>query len=259
MNMFWRNGQAGPVLSNNLLDASPVAVVEAVEPEHAPMASKTAAPLTHGRAALSAAIKMLRQANAARERATKPARRLDAILSEARRLDDLLAQHSADYERVLGAWLANGGEGERPTPAPETVGLRIRRTEIDLDLAAAKVALPGSREIEQQAAASAAAASCELAETIAVASREVAAEIIAFELIPAIEQVLRVEARLTGLVVALREAGDRPNNPLPGAIGISVQIAEMIREGKREPGIPVDIDRARRFLNELAVNAEAIL
>jgi hypothetical protein len=193
------------------------------------------------------------------EKAAQPARRLDHIVAEARRLDGLLDHHNAEHALVLGTWLANGSQGERPSPAPETVGLHQRRSELDMDLKAAELALPGSREIEQQAASCAAAASWQLAEAIPLAAREAAAEVIEVQLIPAVEQVLRIEARLTGLVVALREAGDRPTNPLPGAVGISGQIAEMVRQAKREPGVPIAIDQARRFIDALTNNAQAVL
>lgn len=232
--------------------APPVAVQQP-----APPPENAAVPLSPGRSALAAAISVLRQATAAMEAEAQPARRLDAIIAEARDLDQQLAASAADHHRELGSWLANSSQAERPTPSAATVGLRQRRAELADDLAAAEAALPTARHGEQEAASRAAAASRRLVESVAIAAADAARELFP-RLMAQLEEYLALEGQLRGLEAALRTAGNQPHAS-NAYFAVASEISDAIAEIKRTTGAPINVAAGERLLAALANNPEAVL
>jgi hypothetical protein len=136
--------------------------------------------------------------------ARRPYDRLIAIIASHDRAIRELEHAKAEDEAELGRWLASG-EGDRPGPSEATLEAQRKVDELSGDAAAARGAvngfIPQLRETQDRLAA----ASARHVETIGLAAICACAETITSELIPAIEQVLRVEAKIRSAAAALRE------------------------------------------------------
>jgi hypothetical protein len=215
--------------------------------------------LSPARLALADAIAAHRAALALLEAAQTPLRRLQEPIDEFARVDGRLAEIDRANDADVGRWIAAGSQGGRPMPPAEVVGLRQLRDTLLPDATAARLALPAAQAEFQRVAQAAIAAARQKDEALVIAAANAARDVIEAELVPAVTRVVEIEARVAGLAAVLREAGDRGTNPMPGAIGGSLQIVDMVREAKHRPAVPIAIDQAWQFLNALAVNAEAVL
>jgi len=206
--------------------------------------------LSPARDALRQAITAVRAARLDFETSAEPHRRLEAIRAEAARLDEQLAGHAAEHDRRLGAWLARP-EGERPSPAAVTVGLRQRRNEIAENWRAAQTALPEIERLMSAASARMVEAARRLDQAVVIAAVDIAHQTIEAELVPALRAVLAVEARLQGLRPSLFAIANRSQSPVPAASGAAGRIAELIRAAKNEVTAPRDDEAGRQLLAAL--------
>ena len=263
--MWWRTTRPEPEISlaanmDGAVLPPSLAAVAVLGPKTASAPSEMAAPrVSPGRQALASAITAPRTAVEQIEAAQAPLRRLQEPIDDLAEVYRRLTEIDQQTDVAVGRWIADGGAGDRPVGPPEVVGLRHKRDTLAPDATAARLILPGAQTEFQRVAQAAVAAARQKDESLVIAAAEAAREVIEAELVPAVEKVVEIEARVAGLAAALREAGDRAANPLPGAVGISVQINDMVREAKHRPAVPLAIDQARQFLNTLAVNAEAAL
>jgi hypothetical protein len=216
-------------------------------------------PLSPARQALRQAIADLHAAQDEAERVRKPADRLQQLIGAADRAERDLAELREADTAALGQWLAGGVEGARPEPSQKTLDCEHRVAELARDGSAARSMLP---PLAAEAAASAQAvaeAARRRDEALVYAAGAAAEEVIAAELVPALEAVLKAEARLRGLGAALLEACHRSAAPIAAAGGISGQISEAIGKARAEVAVARDDDGGRRFLNKLAGDPEARL
>jgi hypothetical protein len=144
----------------------------------------------------------------------------------------------------------------RPLPEASALGLAQRRAELAEDLAAAQKALPAARALEAEAAARLGAAGRRQMEALAAAAVEAAQEMLP-GLRSAIARVLRIEAELVGIELALRERGNAPRAPSAFLHCASV-VADAVKIARREASAPADIAGARRLLDALSRDPTAV-
>lgn len=223
----------------------------------APAAAETP-PLSPARAVLAAAIAAHTAALAAAEAAAAPARRLQAVRAAYAEAGRQLAEARADDEATLGDWLAAGAEGERPSPSIPTRSAERRLDELAADAAAAARALPAVEARHADAVRLLTAAGQARSTAIAGAAVEAAREVIAGEMAPALDRLLMVEARLSGLAAELRRLGHAPHNSA-AALSASLDIDGRLRAAKAEAGVPRADAIGHAFLDALALDPQATL
>ncbi|HTV44847.1 MAG TPA: hypothetical protein VMF05_05990 [Stellaceae bacterium] len=141
--------------------------------------------------------------------------------------------------------------------APETVGLRQRRGEIEADRSAAETALPAAQARSHEAALRLAAAARQRAEVLPAAAADAALSIIP-ALRAAVARVLRIQAIIAGTELALREAGQRPGAP-SSFMHHSMEIANAIRAARQEVVVSADVAAGRQLLDRLVNDPAAAL
>lgn len=214
-----------------------------------------ARPLTPARQQLAEAICWLRAAQAALERATGPAERLQRLVADAAEADRRLAEARAADEAALGEWLANP-TGDRPQPPPEIGELAARAATLAVEAKAAEKALPPLLERRGQAAAAVAEAAGRRDDALPLAAVE-AAEALLSELRARVAAALEIEACVRGLAAELQGRSIRGESRT-GADAAG-RIVERIVATKHEPAIALDLAGARAFLDRLASDAGARL
>jgi hypothetical protein len=216
-------------------------------------------PQSPAREALAGAIRSLAAASAELERASKPADRLQNLIAAHDRAVRALAEAREADTAELGAWLAEGRDGDRPGMSDATREAERAVRELEVDAAAARLALPAKATERAQAHAQLMTAQHHRDECLAVAAHDAARDVVNTELKAALEDVLRVEVKLRGLMVALGEAANRSQAPIPVAGGIAAQIGDEIAAARRDAAIARDDVYGRTFFDKLASDPEARL
>jgi hypothetical protein len=220
----------------------------------APAPPEMPQPLAPAREALRVAIARVGTAQANLEAFERPVRALEEVIHAADRAEAELAEALVERERAIGAWLAAGQQGPRPALAEDEQALAARAREAREDAEAAKRALPGSIALRSQAAAALAQASERHREMIAEAAIQAARELVDDQLVPAVEGVLRIEARLAGLRLILTT-----DSTLPNGGSCAARVGDLIRAGKGRPAVARDDAGGRRFLDQLGHDPAARL
>jgi hypothetical protein len=216
-------------------------------------------PQSPAREALAGAIRSLAAASAELERASRPAERLQNLIAAHDRAVRALAEAREADTAELGAWLAEGRDGGRPGLSDATREAERAVRELEVDAAAARLALPATATVHAQAHAQLVTAQHHRDECLAVAALAAAREVVDTELKAALEDVLKIEVRLRGLQLALGEAGNRVVEPIRNAGGCAAQISDLIGKAREEAAIMRDDAVGRDFLNRLAGDPEAKL
>src|SRR5262249_28864108 len=100
------------------------------------------ASLSPARGALRAAIELLGAANTELTEAQAPEQRLFAVVSELEAAERDLTACRVEDDRVPGAWLADGAEGERPQSSARTLTAERAFGDLGRNAIAARAALP---------------------------------------------------------------------------------------------------------------------
>jgi hypothetical protein len=158
-------------------------------------------------------------------------------------------------EKLTGEWLAGGRIGADPGAAADTRLLHDQIAHMAAEVTAARPTLPEKEQQHRPAIGrlgeAAALRDMALDEVAVVAADEVAGA-----LTGALNDALRVEARLLGLHHALLE---RVRGGDSSAGHAAERIAVMIRAGKRNAGVPHDAESGRRLLAALCEDPGAKL
>ena len=218
----------------------------------------TPTPLSPARDALRRAIESLAAANVELTEAQAPEGRLSAIVHELEVAERKLAACRADDDRALAAWLAAGGEGERPQPSVQTLAAERAIAALGRDAIVARAALPEHRAKVQVC--------IERIPDLGIARRDAAyrvavegvRELLDNELRPAIQRVLAIEAKARSVEQALHELGNGAN-PSRVALAGSIDVATAIREAKAAVRVPHDPETGKRLIDRLMDDAEAKL
>jgi hypothetical protein len=250
-----------PVEANgaaSVLEASPIddAVAAAVATAPAASIARPRPLLSPAQQVLAGSIAAHRAALAEMEQAQLPLARLNRITAELAAVEKQIAVIDAEHRLSVGHWIAAGGcdEEQRPLPPAHRLGLAQRRDALLSDVAAVGAVQPDLHAQYQRAAQEAAAAMHRRDEALVTAAADAARDMIERELLPAIENVLRVEARLQGLRQALTEAGNRPHNALPRGAETAGSILELLNNARMRPSIPRADEHGRKFLEALKQN-----
>jgi hypothetical protein len=228
------------------------AAVAAAEDAPAPL------PLSPGRDALRVALAAVRVAQGHFDEVDRPVQALNKIIAAAGAAERELAEHQAERQQRLGAWLVDGG-GERPGVSHTEVRAEREAKTARTDAAAAEKALPPLLAPRMAALAALNMASAQRDAALCSAAVDAAGEVVEAELKPAIEAVLRVEVRIQALRHALWMAGNRASGSIPVAPGAAGRIVEMIVAAKREVGVERDNAAGEEFLNRLCADPTAKL
>jgi hypothetical protein len=218
----------------------------------------TPPPLSGARAELARATEQLEAASRALEEALKPERRLSAVVAQLEAVEAELMALRAEDDRILGEWLASGGETSRPEPTAATLAAEVRLIGLRRDGDAARVAYP---------AAAAAVQRCgeEVGRLHPVRLRALwgcaaaEAECYASEVwYPAMCAAVAASAPLESLKAELLSIG-RGVNPDPAAIGAAMEVDRIIRETRAAAAAPGDPAAGARLLQDLTDDPTATL
>jgi hypothetical protein len=212
--------------------------------------------LAPARLALQVAIRRLKAAQAAFAAADQPVQRLNAVVARAQQAETALAEVRAKsgQQKLIADWIETGCVGERPVADHAEQAAKAAAANLQIEAAAAAERLPAAIERRRDPAAAMAAASGHHREMIAEAAVQAAREVVDGELVPAIEAVLWIEARLEGLRNALVS-----DTTLPNRGSCAGRIQNLIADGKREPSARRDDEAGRDFLNRLGADPAARL
>ena len=215
------------------------------------------------RAALSAALEALRGARSRLEALHRPLSALERVLNAAQSVE--AAELRAEIGRLLAGpdpasqGCINGHHpGEALLSAPESPEAEQRLANLAKGAKDAEHRLVAARANYTAAAERVRSASKEWKEALWPAAVE-AADPALCQLEQAVRGVLVIEARLRGLVLGLREAGDRDGSGADGAFAAAERIEKGITEARRKPTLAVDIEIGRSFLDSLRSDPEATL
>jgi hypothetical protein len=214
--------------------------------------------LSEPRAALARAIRDLDAANAALADARRPLRELEALAAAAAAKSALAASLLAEHEQAVGSWLL-APEGARPARTIESSAAECGAANLAGDLKAAERASGLRRDAYRFAADGVARARDRRDEAMTAAAVDAARTTIEAELKPAIAKVLKIEARLRGVMTALIELGNRQQAPVRSGPGVAGVIADLIKSAKADVAVARDDDGGRHFLDRLAGDPEVLL
>jgi hypothetical protein len=201
---------------------------------------------------------LLAVANTQLTEAQAPEQRLSAVVHELEAAErDLTTCRAAD-DRVLGAWLADGAEAERPEPSVRTCAAERTVAALDRNVIAARTTLPEHQAKVQICAERVRDLSIARGDAAYRAAVEVVREFLDREFRPAIQRVLAIEAKARSVEHALREFGNGAK-PSPVALGCSVEVAAAIRGAKAAAAIAHDHEVGKQLIERLMSDADATL
>jgi hypothetical protein len=190
------------------------------------------------------------------EDARRPEGRLAEAVAELDVAEAMLASLRAEDERIFADWLASGGDTARPEPSMATLDAAQRVIRLRQDGDAARKALPAALEAAHQAAA--AVGTVGLAREAAV-FKVVVEALEAFcqrRLLPAINDMLSLQAAAEGLEQVLWAHGRRHGGST-AALQAATAVAEIIAKTKAAAGVPHGTETGARFLRRLKADPEA--
>ena len=210
------------------------------------------------RDALRAGIELLAVASAELAEAQAPEQCLSAIVREFEAAERDLTACRAEDDRLLGAWLADDAEGERPVPSVRTLAAERAVASLDRNVVAARTALPEHQAKVQVCAERVRDLGIARGDAAYRAAVEAVREFLDREFRPAIQRLLAIEAKARSVEHALYELGTG-GKPSPVVLGCSVDVATAIREAKAAAGVVHKHAVGKLLIDRLMNDAQASL
>jgi hypothetical protein len=210
------------------------------------------------RETLRTAIELLAGAKGELAEAQAPEQRLCYIVGQLEAAERNLAACRAEDDRILGAWLAKGAEGDRPQPNEKTLAAERAMGALGRDADVARSLLPEHQARVHACASRLGDLGIAREEAAYRAAVEVVRELLDTQYRPAIQGLLAIEAKARSVERALYELGNGAN-PSSAALTCAVEIGTAIRAVKAAAGIAPDYEIGKRLLDRLMKDAETTL
>jgi hypothetical protein len=212
--------------------------------------------LSPARQGLADAIAALRAARDHFDRERGPAEALEQVIAAADRAEAELTRLQAERMRLVGARLLDGQRGERPSAGKDESRAEHVARRARADAEAAQTVLSAASERRQAAQQVLAAASLRHRDVICAAAAE-AALALAPSLAEALCAGLRIQEAMETVARALQAESQAGRLPMSPAGNAAELIHDAIRAVKRNAAVPRDDAAGARFINRLALDAEA--